>query len=113
MTELKDKLELIIEQSSCVKPACKNCKSYLDGACTFGCVNERNGVGGYKLNNNRMTSPTYSCKNFDATYKFGEDTLDVMRDVIEDIDRVCEAKKNLELLLNGKITESDFIDMVK
>ena len=35
------KLELIIEQSNTDAPACKNCCSYKNGGCSFGCMNER------------------------------------------------------------------------
>lgn len=112
MNELKDKLNLIIEMS-CKKPACLNCEHYYEGACLFGNVNERNGVGGYKVNNRRMTTATYSCDNFNGVYSFNEDTLDVMRDILKDIERVNEAKKNLELLLDERISESDFVDMMR
>lgn len=112
MKDLKDKLNLIIEQSTCAKPACKNCVSYSNGTCSFGCVNERNGYA-YRLNNNRLTTPDYSCENFNSAYKFNEKTVDVMSDIVKDIERVNEAKKNLELLLSGKITEDDFVDLMK
>lgn len=112
MKDLKDKVELIIEQSTLVKPTCKNCKSYINGTCTFGCVNERN-IYGYRMNTGKLTTPDYSCSNFESTYSFNEDTVDVLNDVLKDIARVNEAKKNLELLLSGKITESDFVEIMK
>lgn len=112
MKELKDKIELIIEQSTSEKPMCKNCTSFCNGTCTFGCVNERNKYG-YRLNNNKLTSPEYSCNNFNSVYKFNEGTVDVLNDILKDIERVNEAKKNLELLISGKITESDFIDIMR
>lgn len=112
MKELKDKIELIVEQSTSEKPMCKNCVSYCNGTCSFGCVNERNG-NRYRFNNNRLTSPEYSCDNFNSVYKFNEDTVDVMNDILKDIERVNEAKKNLELLLSGKITEADFVDIMR
>jgi hypothetical protein len=112
MEDLKDKLKLIIEKSNTDKPACKNCKSYLDGACIFGCVNERR-MGTYKFSNKKLTTPDYSCNNFDAVYNFEESTVDVLRDLLHDIERVDEGKLNLELLLSGKINESEFVDIMK
>ena len=112
MENLKNKIERIIEQSNCDKPACKNCKSFCDGKCMFGSVNERNGIK-YRLNNGRITSPDYSCDNFDVIYNINESTVDILRDMIKDIERVNEGKLNLELFLNGKITENDFVDIMK
>ena len=112
MKELKDKIELIIEKSNIDKPACKNCKLFNNGTCLFGCINERNGVG-YRFNNGRLTSPDYSCENFDVVYNLSESTVDVLKDMLKDIERVNEGKKNLELLLNGKITESDFVEIMR
>ena len=112
MKDLKNKIELIVEQSISDKPACKNCKRYQDGACTFGCVNERN-VYGYRLGSRKLTTPDYSCSNFESVYKFNENTVDVLNDILKDIERVNEAKKNLTLLLDGKITESDFVDIMR
>lgn len=112
MKDLKEKIELIIEQSTSEKPKCKNCKSFSNGTCLFGCVNERNRYG-YRLNTGKLTSPDYSCSNFDGVYNFNENTVDVLNDIIKDIERVNEAKKNIDLLLNGKITESDFVDIMR
>lgn len=112
MEDFKNKIESIIEQSNCDKPACKNCKSFCNGSCMFGIVNERNG-NRYRFNNGRLTSPDYSCDNFEVVYNLNENTVDVMKDIIKDIERVDEAKKNLELLLSGKITEDDFVDIMR
>lgn len=112
MKDLKDKIELIIEQSCSDKKMCKNCKSFTNGTCTFGCVNERNGYG-YRLNTGKLTSPEYSCSNFKSEYDFSEDTIHVFEDVLKDIERVNEAEKNIKLLLNNKITESDFVDIMR
>lgn len=111
MENLKNKIELIIEQSNAEKPQCKNCQSYCDGACVFGSVNERNGYS-YRFGNKKITSPTYSCDNFKGTYNFNEKTIDTLSDVLKSIEHVNECKKNLELLLSGKITESDFNDIM-
>lgn len=112
MNELKDRIGLIIEQSTCSKPMCKNCKSFSNGMCNFGCMNERNSYG-YRLNNSRHTSPEYSCSNFESVYSFNENVISVLGDVMKDIERVNEAKKNLQLLLDGKISESDFVDIMR
>ncbi|MCM1221191.1 MAG: hypothetical protein NC548_42595 [Lachnospiraceae bacterium] len=112
MKEIKDKLELIIEKSNTDKPACKNCKSFCDGKCLFGCVNERN-MSGYRFNNGRITSPEYSCSNFNVVYNLSESTVDVLRDMLKDIERVNEGKKNLELLLTDKITEDEFVYIMR
>lgn len=112
MNELKDKINLIIEMS-CKKPTCGTCEYYYEGACLFRNVNERNGAGSYKLNNRRATTANYSCDNYNGVYSFNEDTLDVLHDILKDIERVNEAKKNLELLLDERITESDFVDMMR
>lgn len=102
MKDIKNKLNTILEQASCVKPACKNCESYKNGGCTFGCLNERV----------KITSPNYSCDNFKCVYSFNENTLDSLRDLLKDVERVEEGVKNLELLLSGKINENDFVDIV-
>ena len=101
MEQIKN-LEMIIEQASCVNPACKNCVSYKNNGCTFGCLNERV----------RLTAPNYSCNNFNARYSFNESTLDALKDLLKDAKRVNEGLKNFELLLSEKITEKDFVEMV-
>lgn len=111
MKDLKEKIELILEQSSSSKPMCKNCVSYSNGTCTFGCVNERNG-NRYRLNTGSITTPEYSCSNFKKEYDFSDNVLEVLGDVLKDIERVNEAKKNFSLLLDGKISESDFVDIM-
>ena len=60
----------------------------------------------------RITSPNYSCDNFDANYNLNEDTIDTLRDLLKSVKRVDEGVKNLELLLSGKITEDEFNDLV-
>ena len=111
MKDIKNKIELIIEKST-GKQACKNCLSYNDGTCTFGCVNERNGYA-YNFSNKKITTPEYSCGNFSAVYSLNEDTLDALRDLLADIERVNEGAKNLDLLLSGKMTEADFVEIMK
>lgn len=96
------KLTEIIEIAESVKPACKNCKNYCDGGCTFGCVNEMR----------KITTPNYSCSNFDGKYVFKESTVDTLRDLLRDAKRVNEGMKNLTLLLSGKINEDDFNEIV-
>lgn len=112
MKDLKNKIEVIIEQSISEKPACKNCKSFSKGMCTFGCMNERNTYG-YKVGSMRMTTPEYSCSNFQSVYKFNESVVEVLNDILKDVERVNEAKKNIDLLLNGKLSESDFVDIMR
>ena len=60
----------------------------------------------------RITSPNYSCDNFDANYNLNEDTIDTLRDLLKSVKRVDEGVKNLELLLAGKITEDEFNDLI-
>ena len=108
MKELKDKIELIIERSSS-KEACKHCQHFNSGTCTFGCMNEGKLKGAFQ----RITSPEYSCGNFSRVYSFNEDTLDALRDLLADIERINEGKKNLDLLLSGKISEEEFTESMK
>ena len=61
--DIVNKINMIIEQSNCDSPKCKNCVNHCDGACTFGCVNERS-VGKYLFSQRKLTSPDYSCDNF-------------------------------------------------
>lgn len=112
MKDLENNIKLIIEQSNSNKKMCKNCKSFMDGKCTFGCINERNGYG-YKINTGKLTSPEYSCSNFESEYDFSEQTVHILEDVLKDIERVNVAEKNMKLLLDNKITESDFIDIMR
>lgn len=102
MENIKKVLSEIIEQASCITPKCQNCKSYKKGGCTFGCVNERL----------RITSPNYSCDNFDGVYVFNENTVDILKDLLKSAERVDEGMKNLGLLLEGKITEDEFKDIL-
>lgn len=111
-TEFKNKIIKIIEKANSDKPACKNCKSYNDGMCMFGCVNERNGIG-YRLNNGRRTTEDYSCDNFDVVYNISENTKNTLNEIIKDIDRVNEDAINLELFLSGRINENEFNEMLK
>ena len=108
MKDLKDKIELIIEQSSS-KAACKNCKNYNNGKCCFGCMNEGKFKGAYQ----KITTPDYICSNHSRVYNLSEDTLDSLKDLLADIERVNEGKKNLELLLADKITEEEFREIMK
>ena len=102
MENIKKKLSEIIEQASNVSPKCQYCQSYKTGGCSFGCVNERV----------RLTSPNYSCENFNANYSLNEKTLDNLRDLLKAVERVDEGIKNLDLLLSGKITEDEFNDLI-
>ena len=110
--DIVNKINLIIEQSNNENPKCKNCANHCDGACTFGCVNERS-VGKYLFSQRKLTSPDYSCDNFKPVYSLSENTVDALRDMVKDIERVNEDIMNLELMLNGKINESDFVELVK
>ena len=58
MKDLKEKIELIIEQSASEKPKCKNCKSFSNGTCLFGCVNERNGYFNFGREKNVLIGKT-------------------------------------------------------
>lgn len=110
--DIVDKINLIIEQSDNECPKCKNCINHCDGACTFGCVNERS-MGKYLFTQKKLTSPEYSCNNFKPVYSLNENTVDVLRDMVKDIEKVNEDIVNLELMLNGKINESEFVELVK
>ena len=110
--DIVNKINLIIEQSNSENPKCKNCANHSDGACTFGCVNERS-VGRYLFSQKKLTSPDYSCDNFKPVYSLSENTVDALRDIVKDIEKVNEDIMNLELMLNGKINESEFTELVK
>jgi hypothetical protein len=103
---------LIIEQSNNESPKCKNCVNHCDGTCTFGCVNERS-IGRYLFSQRKLTTPDYSCDNFKPVYSLSENTVETLRDMVKDIERVNEDIMNLELMLNGKINESEFVELVK
>lgn len=102
MENIKKVLSEIIEQASCEDPKCQFCKSYKTGGCSWGCLNERV----------RLTSPNYSCEHFDKVYNLSEKTIDTLKDLLKNYERVDEGIKNLSLLLEGKITEEDFNDLV-
>lgn len=102
MDNIKTQLQAIIEQADCDKPACRNCVSYKNGGCSFGCLNEKV----------KITSPNYSCDNFSGKYVFNENTVAALRDLLNDVKRVEEGVKNFELLLNGKIDEKEFVEIV-
>lgn len=110
--DIVNKINLIIEQSNSENPKCKNCVSHCDGACTFGCVNERS-AGKYLFSQRKLTSPDYSCVNFNAIYNLSENTVDALRDMVKDIEKVNEDIMNLELMLAGKINESEFVELTK
>ena len=101
MENIREKLTAIIEQAGSETPKCQNCVSYKQGGCTFGCVNERR----------RLTSPNYSCENYCGVYNFDHETLDILNDMLRMANKVDESAKNLELLLTGKISESEFKDI--
>ena len=102
MENIKKVLSEIIEQAGSDTPKCQYCKLYKSGGCSWGCINERV----------RLTSPNYSCNHFDARYSFNESTLETLKDLLKSYERVDEGIKNLDLLLDGKITEDDFNDLV-
>ncbi len=110
--DIVNKINLIIEQSNTESPKCKNCISHCNGACTFGCVNERS-LGKYLFSQRKLTSPDYSCDNFKPVYSLNENTVDVLRDMVKDIEKVNDDIMNLDMMLNGKISESEFVDIVK
>lgn len=110
--DIVNKINLIIEQSNVDNPKCKNCVSHCDGACTFGCVNERS-VGKYLFSQKKLTSPDYSCDNFKPVYSLNENAVDALRDMVRDIEKVNEDIMNLELMLDGKIDENEFVELVK
>ena len=110
--DIVNKINLIIEQSDSECPKCKNCINHCEGACTFGCVNERSG-GRYIFSQKKLTSPEYSCNNFKPVYSLSENTVDTLRDMVKDIEKVNEDIMNLEMMLNGKINESEFVELVK
>ena len=70
-------------------------------------------MGKYLFSQRKLTSPDYSCDNFKPVYSLSENTVDALRDMVKDIERVNEDIMNLELMLNGKINESDFVELVK
>ena len=110
--DIANKINLIIEQSNSECPKCKNCVNHCDGACIFGCVNERS-VGKYLFSQRKLTSPDYSCDNFRPVYNLSESTVDALRDMVRDIEKVNEDIMNLDLMLDGKINESEFTELVK
>ena len=110
--DIVNKINLIIEQSNSENPKCKNCINHCEGACTFGCVNERS-VGRYLFSQKKLTSPDYSCDNFKPIYSLDENTVESLKDMVKDIERVNEDIMNLELMLNGKINEKEFVELVK
>jgi hypothetical protein len=110
--DIVNKINLIIEQSNSENPKCKNCVHHCDGACTFGCVNERHS-GKYLFAQKKLTTPDYSCDNFKVIYNLNESTVDTLRDLVKDIERVNEDIMNLDLMLDGKINENEFVELVK
>ena len=110
--DIVNKINLIIEQSNNETPKCKNCVNHCDGACMFGCVNERS-AGRYLFSQRKLTTPDYSCDNFKPVYSLSENTVESLRDMVKYIERVNEDIMNLELMLNGKINESEFVELVK
>ena len=111
--DIANKINLIIEQSNSENPKCKNCTSYCDGGCVFGSVNERCIDGKYLFAQKKLTTPEYSCKNFRPVYCLDESTVEVLRDMVQDIERVNESIMNFDLMMNGKLSESEFVELVK
>lgn len=90
--EIVKRLALIIEQSDVESPACRNCVTYKNGGCSYGCLNERV----------RITSPNYSCQNFHARYTLNEETLDSIRDLMDDIKRIMRVLPTLTFFLQER-----------
>jgi hypothetical protein len=42
-----------------------------------------------------------------------ENTIETLKDMVKDIEKVNEDIMNLNLMLDGKINESEFVDLVK
>lgn len=102
MDNVKTILERIVENAGgCVK-ACKHCTSYKEGCCTHGCLNERR----------RPTSPNFSCDCFNSEFEYDRETLSSMKSLLECLERVENGVKNLELLLDGKINQEEFVENV-
>ena len=110
--DIVNKINLIIEKSNTDCPKCKNCINHCDGACTFGCVNERS-AGRYLFTQKKLTTPDYSCNNFKPVYNLNENTIETLKDIVKDIEKVNEDIMNLYLMLDGKINESEFVELVK
>lgn len=98
MDNIREKLAEIIENASCDTPKCRNCKNYNGNGCTLGCLNEMV----------RITSPNYSCDNFTGRYVLCEETIDNLKMLLKMAERLDEGRRNLDLLLGGKITEKEF-----
>ena len=110
--DIVNKINLIIEKSNTDCPKCKNCINHCDGACTFGCVNERS-AGRYLFTQKKLTTPDYSCNNFKPVYNLNENTIETLKDIVKDIEKVNKDIMNLDLMLDGKINESEFVELVK
>jgi hypothetical protein len=112
--DIVNKINLIIEQSNVDNPKCKNCISYNSNisSCTFGLEHRKN-MNKYLFARKQITSPDYSCDNFKPVYSLSENTVDVLRDMVRDIEKVNEDIMNLELMLDGKIDENEFVELVK
>lgn len=110
--DIINKINLIIEKSNNDKPKCKNCVSFCDDTCTFGCINERHS-GKYLVSQRKLTAPNYFCENFKPIYDLNENTINILRDIIKNIERVNEDVINFELLFDGKINENEFVELVK
>lgn len=112
--DIVNKINLIIEQSNVDNPKCKNCISYNsdNNSCTFGFEHRKN-MNKYLFARKKITSPDYSCDNFKPVYDLSENTVDVLRDMVRDIEKVNEDIMNLELMLDGKIDENEFVELVK
>ena len=67
----------------------------------------------YLFARKKITSPNYSCDNFKPVYSLSENTVDVLRDMVRDIEKINEDIMNLELMLDGKIDENEFVELVK
>jgi hypothetical protein len=75
-------------------------------------VNERS-AGKYLFSQRKLTTPDYSCSNFKPIYSLSENTVDTLKDMVKDIEKVNEDIMNLGLMLDGKINENEFVELVK
>ena len=48
-----------------------------------------------------------------AIYNLNENTIETLKDMVKDIKKVNEDIMNLGLMLDGKINENEFVDLVK
>ena len=99
MENIKEKLSEIIEQAGCDTKKCQYCKSYKNGGCSYGCLNERV----------RLTSPNYYCDHFDANYALNENTLDNLKDLLRQLKELMKVQRTLNSSLLGKLQKMNLM----